>query len=309
MGTPQFALPSFEATANSEEIIAVVTQPDRPSGRGMKLTPSPIKKAALQKSIPIYQPERIRKDVAFIKTLSDLAPDIIVVVAFGQILPASVLNIPPLGCINLHASLLPKYRGAAPIQWALIRGEKTTGVASMKMDVGMDTGSILLQKEVAIGESEMAPEFSQRLSCIGADLLVETIQQIKSGQRMPTPQRTEGVTFAPLLKKEDGFIRWQESAEEIFNRWRGVFSWPGTTMFHGEERLKIVSLEIGAREGKWGVPGVLLKISAKGLEVAAGIGYIIVIRLKLAGGKDISSAEYAAGNHLLHGTNFYTKET
>ena len=312
MGTPAFALPSFEAVANSENLIAVVTQPDRPSGRGMTLTPSPIKNAALQKLIPIYQPERIRKDPDFIKTLFNLSPDIIIVVAFGQILPESVLSIPRLGCINLHASLLPKYRGAAPIQWALIRGEKITGVASMRMDVGMDTGPILLQQEVPIGDSEIAPELSLRLSQIGAEVLVETIKQIKEGatcparKLLPTPQPEGGVTLAPLLKKEDGTIRWQDSAEEIFNRYRGVFAWPGTTMFHGDERCKIVSLEIGARDGRWGEPGELLKVSAKRLEVAARIGYIIIMRLKLAGGKEISSAEYAASNALPTGTIFHT---
>ncbi len=312
MGTPAFALPSFEAVANLENVIAVVTQPDRPSGRGMTLTPSPIKNAALQKLIPIYQPERIRKDISFIKTLSGLDPDIIVVVAFGQILPESVLSIPPLGCINLHASLLPKYRGAAPIQWALICGEKITGVASMKMDVGMDTGGILLQQEVPIGDSETALELSLRLSQIGAEVLVETIKQIKEEKLLPTPQPEKGVTLAPLLKKEDGTIRWQDSAEEIFNRYRGVFAWPETTMFYGDgrdadcARWKIVSLEIGARDGKWGEPGELLKVSAKGLEVAARIGYIIIMRLKLAGGKEISSAEYAASNALPIGRIFHT---
>ncbi len=295
MGTPTFALPSFEAIARSEDVVAVVTQPDRPSGRGMTLTASPIKIAALQKNIQIYQPQRIRKDTQFIQTISDLAPDIIVVVAFGQILPESVLCIPKLGCINIHASLLPKYRGAAPIQWALIRGEKTTGVASMLMDVGMDTGPILLQQEIAIGDAEKAPELSLRLSHIGAEVLVETIKQI---QLLPRPQPTEGVTMAPLLKKEDGYIQWQDSADEIFNRYRGVFAWPTTTMFHGEERWKIVSLEIGAHEGKWGAPGELLKVSAKGLEVAAGIGYVVITRLKLPGGKEISSAEYAARHTL-----------
>jgi methionyl-tRNA formyltransferase len=306
MGTPSFALPSFEAVSNSEEgnvpcearcpceVIAVVTQPDRPSGRGMTLTSSPIKNAALAKKIPIFQPERIRKEPDFIKTLSDLAPDIIIVVAFGQILPEAVLRIPRLGCINIHASLLPKYRGAAPIQWALIRGEKTTGVASMQMDVGMDTGAILLQQALSIGDSETAPELSLRLSKIGAEVLLETIKQIKKGQLLPTPQPSSGATLAPLLKKEDGYIQWQASAEEIFNRYRGVFAWPTTTMFHGEERWKIVCLEIGAREGKWGMPGELLKVSERGLDVAAGIGYIIIKRLKLSGGKEISSAEYAA---------------
>ncbi len=306
MGTPQFALPSFEAIADSEEVIAVVTQPDRPAGRGMALTASPIKNAALKRNIPIYQPERIRKDTAFIKTLSDLHPDMIIVVAFGQILPESVLTIPRLGCINLHASLLPKYRGAAPIQWALIRGEKTTGVASMQMDAGMDTGAILLQQEVVIDAGEMATALSTRLSHSGVNVLVETIKKIKEGSLVPTPQPAEGVTLAPLLKKEDGYIRWGDSATQIFNRYQGVFAWPETTMFHGEERLKIIALKIGSQEGRWGAPGELLKVSDQGLEIAAGIGYIVITRLKFSGGKDIAAECYAANVGLPIGTIFHT---
>ncbi len=296
MGTPAFALPSFKAMAHHEEVIAVVTQPDRPSGRGMTLTPSPIKIAALEKKIPVYQPERIRKDAAFIKTLADLAPDLIIVVAFGQILPEAVLKIPPFGCINVHASLLPKFRGAAPIQWAIIHGEKTTGITIMQMDVGMDTGPMLLQKAVDITPSETAGSLSRRLADIGADLLVETITKGKRGEIKPISQKDSEATPAPLLKKEEGRIRWDASAEAIFNRWRGVFTWPGTTAFYDGEPWKIVSLEIGEKEGRWGAPGQSLKLSERGLEVAAGIGYIIIGRLKRPGGREISPAEYAAGH-------------
>ncbi|MEK7703088.1 MAG: methionyl-tRNA formyltransferase [Nitrospirota bacterium] len=310
MGTPAFAVPAFHAIADSENIIAVVTQPDRPSGRGMTLTPSPIKAAALQKTLPIYQPERIRKEPAFIQAMADLSPDMIVVVAFGQILPDVLLQIPKLCCINIHASLLPKFRGAAPIQWSLIRGEKTTGVTSMQMDVGMDTGPTFLQQTLAIDDSETAITLSNRLSQIGADLLVKTIRQIKEESIHSIAQPDEGISDAPLLKKEDGFMRWHESAQAIFNRWRGVLAWPGTTTFYNKEAWKIITLEIGGgasvanREGSWGEPGQIVRLSDAGLDVAAGVGYIRIVQLRLPGGKVISPIEYAAGHSLLMGSLF-----
>ncbi|MEK7702494.1 MAG: methionyl-tRNA formyltransferase [Nitrospirota bacterium] len=304
MGTPAFAVPSFHAVADSANIVAVVTQPDRPSGRGMALTPSPIKAAALVKSLPIYQPERIRKDPAFIQSISDLAPDLIIVVAFGQILPNAILQIPKYGCINIHASLLPKFRGAAPIQWSLICGEKITGVTSMLMDVGMDTGPILLTQSLSIHDLETADSLSSRLSQIGADLLAQTVGQLKGGGLHPIAQTAEGSTLAPLLKKEDGFIRWNESAEAIFNRWRGVFVWPGTTTFNNQEAWKVTALELGDQEGSWGKPGEMLRVFEQGLDVAAEVGYIRIVRLRLAGGKEISPMEYAAGHSLQMGSLF-----
>jgi methionyl-tRNA formyltransferase len=308
MGTPEFAVPSFKAVFQSEQVIAVVTQPDRPKGRGMILQPSPIKEEALKQSLPVYQSERIRQDAALIKTLSDLAPDVIVVVAFGQILPETVLNIPALGCINVHASLLPQYRGAAPIQWALIRGEKETGVTTMMMDKGMDTGPILLQQSLEIQPSETADRLALRLSQQGASLLVLTLKQIKAGLLTLIPQKEASATMARLLKKEDGFICWQDTAEAIFNQWRGVFVWPATTLFYGQESWKIISMEIGEREGTWGKPGEILKVSERGIEIATGIGYIVVSRFKLTGGRALSPKEYAAGHSLKIGSFFSTKE-
>ena len=300
MGTPLFALPSLERVCHTEEVIAVVTQPDRPQGRGMVMKPSPIKEEALRHSVPVYQPARLRHDADFIKTLAGLAPDIIIVVAFGQILPASILKIPKLGCVNVHASLLPKYRGASPIQYALICGEEKTGVTTMLMDEGMDTGPILLQQTVEILHSETAETLATRLSTMGASLLIETLGQLKANQLLPIQQDRLGIlpTAAPLLKKEEGIIRWSDTASAIFNRWRGVFPWPGTTTSYGSESWKIISMEIGALDGHWGRHGEVLSISGEGLAVATGSGYIVIKRFSRANGKPLSPKEYLAGHSI-----------
>lgn len=296
MGTPDFALPSFEALAESEEVIVAVTQPDRPKGRGEVLTPPPIKVAALKRSIPLFQPERIRKDPEFLRQLAQLKPDLIVVVAFGQILPESVLKIPRHGCINVHASLLPKYRGAAPIQWAIIRGEQETGITTIQMDPGMDTGPMLLRHPVPIEPDDTTATLAPRLSKIGASVMVETLALLKKGKLIPIPQDHSQATLAPLLKKEDGLIRWEESAEAIFNRARGVEPWPGTTTFYQGKRWKVTKFLVGDRKGRWGQPGEILRLSEKGLEVAAGMGYILINELQPEGGRRMTVREYAAGH-------------
>ncbi len=304
MGTPRFALPAFEAIADVETVMAVVTQPDRPSGRGLSVIPSAIKEAALKRSLPVHQPERIRKDAAFIQTLSEMAPDVIVVVAFGQILPSSVLDIPRLGCINLHASLLPKYRGAAPVQWALIRGEHQTGVTTMQMDAGMDTGPLLLQRATPIEPDETSEALATRLSQMGAPLLVETLDLLKSGGHLPVAQDDAEATLAPLLRKEDGRIRWKEPAREIFNRWRGVLSWPGSTTFYQGVPMRVSSMSIGSAEGDWGRAGGILRLTPSGLEVAAGIGYIVVKVLQPEGGRKMTPWQYAVGHPMSLGVCF-----
>jgi methionyl-tRNA formyltransferase len=296
MGTPEFALPAFEAMAASHHLVAVVTQPDRPSGRGGRLTPSPVKTVALLRHLSVFQPERIRKDPAFLEALQRLAPDLIVVVAFGQILPPSVLSIPRLGCVNLHASLLPAYRGAAPIQWSIIRGETTTGVTTMQMDAGMDTGPILLQRKTPIEPTETAVSVGKRLAHAGAPLLLETVERLATGTLIASPQNNEGGTAAPPLAKEDGLIRWTESAREIFNRWRGTLPWPGTTTFYNGLRWKIPTMEIGSETGRTGGPGEILGMSDGRLEVAAGAGYIRVKEIQPEGSRCMSVAEYAAGH-------------
>ncbi|MFQ5780293.1 MAG: methionyl-tRNA formyltransferase [Nitrospiria bacterium] len=302
MGTPPFALPSCQSIFESEEVIAVVTQPDRPKGRGRTRTPPPIKIVAIHKGLPVYQPERMRKTPLFVEDLSRLAPDLIIVVAFGQILPDVILQIPKYGCINLHASLLPLYRGAAPVQWALIQGEDETGVTTMQMDTGMDTGPILQQRSVMIDQDETADALASRLAVIGAELLVETVAHLKDGTLKAMPQDPSMGTVAPLLKKADGILRWETCAQVIYNRWRGLFPWPGLTTFYGRERWKITSLQIGAREGSWGRPGEVIRLSEKGLEVAAGRGYILINGLQPEGRRKMTPREYAVGHRLEGGS-------
>jgi len=322
MGTPDFALPAFEVTAEATQLIAVVTQPDRPQGRGLSVVAPPVKVAALRCNIPVLQPDRIRNDPAFLVTLRQMAPDLIVVVAFGQILPQAVLDIPRFGCVNVHASLLPRYRGAAPIQWAIIRGETQTGVTTMQMDAGMDTGPILLQSPTEIGPEETADQLAARLSLLGASLLAKTLLRWETGRRdamrqatdrnicaaledgvlSATPQNNAEATLAPPLVKEDGEIRWTDSATAIFNRWRGCVSWPGTTTFCDGVRWKVPILSVGDTTGIYGAPGEVLRLGNDGLEVATGAGYIIIRSIQPDGKRAMTVREYTAGHTVLPGT-------
>jgi methionyl-tRNA formyltransferase len=237
MGTPSFAVPALErSVAAGHDIVAVFTQPDRPKGRGQKDAMPPVKQAALRLGIPVYQPERIRRPEV-VEQLRGLAPECIVVVGYGQIVPKAILDIPPQGIINVHASLLPKYRGAAPIQWAVARGETRTGVTTMRINEGLDTGDILLKWETEIGAEETAMELSERLAPAGADLLVRTLAELP-GIR-PEPQDHSQATYAPILRKEDGHIDWTMSATEILNRIRGFVPWPGCYTFLRGQRLHI----------------------------------------------------------------------
>jgi methionyl-tRNA formyltransferase len=235
-GTPQFAVPSLKSLlAQSDvEILAVITQPDRPSGRGRQVSFSPVKQTALKAGLPLHQPPKIRAP-EFQELLEQLGPDAIVIIAYGQIIPARLLPIPKLGWINLHGSLLPKYRGAAPIQWSIANGESITGLTTMRIDAGMDTGDTLLQEEISIGAKETAPELAARMSEAGAPLMLNTLRGLASGTIPPRPQNHELASNAPLLKKEDGRIDWQQSAQQIFNRLRGFTPWPGAlTTFRGQ---------------------------------------------------------------------------
>ncbi len=302
MGTPDFALPAFHALAATEHLVALVTQPDRPKGRKGILTPPPVKEAASDMEIPVYQPERLRKSSEVIEALSSARPDLIVVVAFGQILPQSVLKIPKYGCINVHASLLPKYRGAGPIQWALIRGEKELGVTTMLMDAGMDTGPMLLKKTVPADPTETAADLSPRLAEAGAELLLETLKQLKEGKLKAIPQNDAEASMAPLIKKEDGFVQWQMTASDIFNRWRGLFPWPGLTAFYQNTRWKMTAIALGAAQGHFGVPGEILRFSREGLEISAGEGYILLKTLQAEGKRAMTPKAYAAGHAIEIGT-------
>lgn len=235
-GTPQFAVPTLQnLAATGFHVRLVVTQPDRPKGRGLELVASPVKEAALRLNLPVTQPDRIKANEEFRARLVALKPDAIVVVGYGRIIPQWMLDIPPLGNINLHGSLLPKYRGAAPIQWAIANGETITGVTTMRLDAGLDTGNILLQREVPIAPEDTAETLARRLAAIGADLMVETLPGLQNGTIQPRPQDNAQATLAPILKKEDALIDFSRSAVEIFNRLRGFQPWPGAyTKFRGK---------------------------------------------------------------------------
>jgi methionyl-tRNA formyltransferase len=237
LGTPEFAVPTLERTvAAGHDVAAVFTQPDRPKGRGQREAMSPVKEAALRLGIPVHQPERVRRPDA-VEQLRALAPEVMVVVGYGQIIPQTILDIPPHGIINVHASLLPKYRGAAPMQWAIARGETRTGVTTMRINAGLDTGDLLLKWETEIGKEEAAVELGHRLAVAGADLLVQTLAELPNIR--PEPQDETQATYAPILKKEDGRIDWGLSQKEILNRIRGFVPWPGCVGFLRGQRFHI----------------------------------------------------------------------
>ena len=303
MGTPEFALPAFETLARCSKIVAVVTQPDRPQKRGQHtISISPIKAAAEHMGIPVLQPLRLRSAPSVVAQLSDLAPELIVTAAFGQILPQSVLNIPKWGCLNLHASLLPHLRGGAPIQWALIRGKVETGVTIMQMDAGLDTGPILRQRAIPIGDEETHPQLSVRLAHLGADLLGGVVADLTSGQCIqPIPQSHIEATRAPLLTAEDGKIRWDEAARDIYNRWRATIHWPGAVTVYQTMRWKIPRLSVGSEVGQCGAHGEILRLTREGLEVAAGTGYIILGEIQPEGRRSMTAWEYARGHTVRDG--------
>lgn len=237
LGTPEFAVPSLQALASRHEVAAVFTQPDRPKGRGNKVFESPVKSAARALALPVHQPERIRKEPNP-KVLQELVPELMVVVGYGQIIPQNVIDLAPHGILNVHASLLPRYRGAAPIQWAIANGETETGVTIMQIDAGLDTGDMLLASSLSISPEETAPELSARLAPAGADLLLEAIAQIERGTAKPQKQDDAQATLAPILKKEDSVVNWARPAQEIYNRLRGFTPWPGaSTTFRGSQLL------------------------------------------------------------------------
>ena len=301
MGTPDFAEKSLEAVYNAgHEIVGVVTNPDRPKGRGMKLEASPVKKYAESKNLKIYQPEKIRKNEEFIEEIRKLQPDVICVVAYGKILPKEILEIPKLGCINVHGSLLPKYRGAAPIQWAVLNGDKTTGVTTMYMDVGMDTGDMILKKETQIGDDETTGELWARLSKIGADLLVETLQKIEEGIAPRIPQGEE-FSIAPMLDKEIAKIDWDnKTAIEIKNLVRGLNPIMGTYSFLNDRKIKfwkvdVVSDNFFENEKN----GTVVKADSKdGLYIKAKDGLIKVIEIQGENAKKMFIQDFLRGNKI-----------
>lgn len=301
MGTPDFAVPSLAALhVAGHTVLGVVTQPDRPKGRGRKLAPSPVKRAAMAHGFRVFQPDAVRSD-AFRQQMSRLAPDLFVVVAFGQLLPQTLLNIPPMGAINVHASLLPRYRGAAPIQWPIINGDRQTGVTTMMMDAGMDTGDILLTARTPIGAQETAADLHDRLSIMGADALVRTLAQLQEGILRRTPQDHSAATYAPMLKKKDGQIDWSWPAERIECLIRGVTPWPGAFTFSGKRRLKVFRASVLERDISM-PPGTILECFPGELRVATGKGALAVQEIQGASGKRLPIDDFLCGCQLTDGT-------
>ena len=301
MGTPEFAVPSLKALAGSgEEVIAVVAQPDRPQGRGLKLSPPPTKVLAEERGIPVLQPPGIRTE-AFLKELTELNPDVIVVAAYGKILPKPVLDLPPSGCINVHASILPKYRGAAPVNWAIARGEKITGVTIMRMDEGMDTGDILLTREVPIEDDDTGETLARKLSHAGAELLLIVLGNLKRGESRPRKQDDSHATYAPMLKKEDGRIDWTKPAREIRALIRGMLPWPGAFTLLDGKLLKIYKAAISEGQGK-GKEGEVINAPQGVLRVNTGEGALDIIELQMEGGKRLSSRDFLLGRKIEPGT-------
>jgi methionyl-tRNA formyltransferase len=290
MGTPAFAVPSLDSiVAAGHEVLAVFTQPDRPKGRGQRDAMPPVKEAALRLGLAVYQPERVRRPEV-VEQLRGMAPEAMVVVGYGQIIPKTILDIPPMGIVNLHASLLPKYRGAAPIQWAIARGETRTGVTTMRINEGLDTGNMLLKWETEIGAAETAVELGERLAAAGADLLVRTLAELPSIE--PEPQDDSQASYAPILKKEDGKIDWQLPAREILNRIRGFVPWPGAYGFLRGQRLHVWKAAVE----KMVLPPGALRVVNRRLYAGCGDGSSIELReVQLEGKKRMQAAAFLNG--------------
>ncbi|HUK16879.1 MAG TPA: methionyl-tRNA formyltransferase [Bryobacteraceae bacterium] len=296
LGTPVFAVPTLERVVEAgHQVLAVVTQPDRPRGRGQKAAPPPVKEAALRLGLPIFQPERVRRPEA-VELLRGFPVDAMVVVGYGQIIPQSIIDMAPRGIINVHGSLLPRYRGAGPVQWAIVNGERCTGVTTMRIDAGLDTGDMLLKAETEIGPDENAVELGERLAVMGADLLVETLTGLERGTIVPEKQDSSQATFAPLLKKEDGLIDWSQDARSIHNRVRGLQPWPGAyTAFRGQV-LHVWRSKAGATAGPLGQPGRVARV--KPLVVSCGSGVVELIEVQLEGRKRLSASDFANGQRI-----------
>lgn len=295
MGTPEFAVPAFRMLLEypGVEVVGVFTQPDRPKGRGNKVVPGPVKTAALEAGVPVFQPEKIRK--TGVETLRELKPDLCVTAAFGQILSREILDIPSLGNINVHASLLPRHRGSAPIAYAIMSGDRTTGVTTMMMDEGIDTGDMLLQEETEIGESETCAELTERLSLIGAEVLRRTLDALCAGTLKRIPQDHEKMTYDPMLCKEMGITDFSGSADAERGRINGLNPWPCVSIPCGEDgRLKLLRAAPAEGEGK---PAAVLKADAKdGLVIACGTGAIRILELQAPGGKRMKAEDYLRGH-------------
>lgn len=296
MGTPDFAVPSLQKLVENHNVTAVFTQPDKPKGRGKKMAYSEVKEEALKHNIPVYQPVKLKDDRELIEKLKELKPDFIIVVAFGQILTKEVLDIPKYGCINLHGSLLPMYRGAAPIQWAVIRGEKVSGNTTMLMDVGLDTGDMLLKDEVEIPDNMTAGELFDILKERGADLLLKTIEGVVNNTIVP--QKQSGETFyAKMLNKEIADICWDKTAQEIHNLIRGLNPWPIAYTSYNNSRMKIFESEVLDEESNK-TPGTIIDVSKEGIKVSCAKKVLLIKKVQFPNGKPLTVEQYINGHDI-----------
>jgi methionyl-tRNA formyltransferase len=300
MGTPAFAVPSLRALVDAGyDVAAVFTQPDRPAGRGGKLSASPVKQAAVELGLEVYQPESA-KTAEVHAYLRDKNPDVIVVVGYGQIISQRVIDLPRLGCVNLHSSLLPRLRGAAPINWAIVRGDKKTGVSTMQIVKKLDAGDVLGVKETPIGDDEYAPELAERLARMGAELLIETLKRVEKGAITPQPQDDAASTYAPIMKREDGLLDWNLPAQEIYNRVRGFSPWPGAYTFFRGKRFHIHRALVAPGEAE---PATIV-VEGGALKIGCGSGLLQALEVQFEGKRAMTAADFVNGYQPVTGEAF-----
>lgn len=300
MGTPEFAVPCLQKIIDEgHEVLAVVTQPDKPKGRGKKLAMPPVKELALKYNIDVYQPIKAREE-SFVEKLKEINPELIVVVAFGQILPKSILDIPKFGCVNVHASLLPKYRGAAPLNWVIINGEEKTGVTTMYMDVGLDTGDMILKSEIPLDDEITAGELHDKMMVQGAEVLKDTIDLISKGEAPREKQNDEETCYSPIMDKSLGNIDWSKSATDIHNLIRGVNPWPSAYTTYDKQTMKIWKTKVLDKLSEK-TPGTILSVDKNGIEVSTGDKVLQISEIQMSGKKRMIVSEYIKGNDISTG--------
>jgi len=301
MGTPEFAIPSLDMLVKEGyDVVAVVTQPDKPKGRGNKMCPPPVKEYAIEHGIEVLQPDKVKTE-EFAEKIKEINPDLLVTAAYGKILPKSVLDIPKFGCINVHGSLLPKYRGAAPIQWSIINGEKVTGITTMYTDVGMDTGDMLVKAEIEITEDMTAGELHDKLSVLGADVLKETLLKLKAGTLERIPQSDSEATYAPMMTKEIGCIDWTKSSREIHNLVRGTNPWPGAYTSYDGKKMKVWMTSVISEDENNSKAGTILKVGKDGIVVACGLGKLNIKEIQFDNSRRMTVEEYICGHKIGEG--------
>lgn len=300
MGTPDFAVPSLEALLTKHEVVLVVTQPDKPKGRGKKMVPTPVKACALEHGIPVLQPEKV-KEPEFVEQLRSYEPDLIAVTAFGQILSEPILEMPKYGCINVHGSLLPKYRGAAPMQWSIIDGEKVTGITTMYMAKGLDSGDMLLKAEVEITDEDTFATIHDKMAVTGANLLLDTLDQLEAGTLERIPQDHDAATYAPMITKETGYIDWSKNRQDIINLIRGLNPVPAAYTIYEEEVLKIFGAVISDVQTDDAANGEIVAVVKKGFVVKCGDGCLLITEVQARGGKRMMTDAYLRGHAMKEG--------